>query len=952
MSGFILWDGSVPLTFVSDKDAGSGIMRVARKVMKDYDRAAGISPVLISDGSIPEVKGSAVLFANEEDSELLKELESKNLISLEDIRGKREVFKITAVRSSGSGAGDLLVIAGSDRLGTIYGLFTLSEYMGVSPLACIADGAVPRQSRIVIPEDAFGTSSEPSVRFRGFFINDEWPCFGNWTFDHFGGFTAEMYDLVFELLLRLKGNYLWPAMWSSSFALDGPGLANYELASEYGIYIGNSHHEPCLRAGEEYSKVRGPESIYGDAWSFLENEQGITRFWKDSLDERGGFTSVVTVGMRGEADTTILGANSTLKDNIDLLKNVITCQKKLLKETEEKFNKKFPKLLALYKEVEPFYYGDENTPGLIDWDGLDDVILMLCEDNHNYVRTLPGPRNRNHPGGFGMYYHVDYHGDPISYEWINSTPIVTIWEQMRRAYDYGVRDVWILNVGDLKHNEFPLSFFMELAYSIDSFKERSSLDEYTLNTVAKLLGISKDSHEAAEAAWILTETVRINGIRRPEALNPGVYSPCHSNEAERMLRRVELLEEREKKLVDSLDTDGSKAWFSLSGFQTRATVNLQRMHLYAGINNMLAGKGLKNANRYADLVTETIDRDNSLKKEWASFNGGEWKGMELASHIGFTKWNDDGCKYPLRCKVEPLDKPHMAVRRTDHENIYDKKYGPPMMIEMDDFLYEGVTEVAIDINNTGVGSLNYEITGPECGWLTIDKPTGEVTEAERVTFRCDRSKLPTEPETLMFRIFDKDTPVLVRISGARTEDDVLNSLPEGTALEGPYGWVIPADDCVLSSTAFPIEDYGPWGMGIAAVDDYGTEKPVATYRIYSDRDLEAVAAFAFAPSAPLFADGKLRFELNVNGTSEGLINTVPDGYRPGNSGDRTWALGALEHHRKVLHPVRLKKGVNEIAVTLTDPGLVLLRTVLFDKDKEIPQSYLGPQKSYIKGRRS
>ncbi len=950
MSEFILWEAGSPVTFTTDADASKGITRIGFKVIADYAKAAGLTGTPLIQTDLSTVKGRAVLFADITESSYASELEDSGILSFSDIRGKREVFKIA--RADGfKGVGELLVIAGSDRLGTIYGMFTLSEKMGVSPLACYTDGVIRQRERIVLTEDDLFTSKEPSVRFRGLFINDEWPCYGNWTFDHFGGFTAEMYDHVFELLLRLKGNYMWPAMWSSSFAWDGPGLASYELATEYGIYIGNSHHEPCLRAGEEYSKVRGPESIYGDAWSFLENEEGITRFWKDSMDERGGFNSVVTVGMRGEADTTILGANSTLKDNIDLLKNVITCQKKLIADAEAKFNKKYPKLLALYKEVEPFYYGDKDTPGLIDWDGLDDVILMLCEDNHNYVRTLPGPRNKDHPGGFGMYYHVDYHGDPISYEWINSTPIVTIWEQMKRAYEYGVKDVWILNVGDLKHNEFPLSFFLNLAYSIDSFKDTRSLEVYTLKTVAGLLGTAPSDPKAREAAEILTETVRINGTRRPEALNPAIYSPCHENEAERMLERVASLSDRETKLYDCLDPEAKKAWYSLSGFQTRATVNLQRMHLYAGINNCLAGLGLKAANRYADLVTETIDRDRTLASEWAEFNGGEWKGMELAAHIGFTKWNEDGCKYPVRMKVEPLNRPHMAVRRTDEDRISDKKYGPPMEILMNDFLYEGVTEVSLDIYNTGVGSLEYKITGPEISWLTIDKPEGKVTECERVTFTCDRSKLPSKLESNVLKIFDGDTPVMVKVKGARIADDTLAGLPDATVLPGPHGYVIPADAYAeITETVVPIRDYGPWGMGLGAIDDYKDKAPVITYNIYSDRETEAGAVFAFAPSAPLFADGKLAFELYVNGEAKGRINTVPEGYRPGNTGDRTWSKGALDHHRDVEVPVRLKAGVNTIKITLSDPGLVLLRSRVVPKDIMIPGSYLGPVDSFIKGR--
>jgi hypothetical protein len=182
-----------------------------------------------------------------------------------------------------------------------------------------------------------------------------------------------MYENVFELLLRMKGNYLWPAMWSSSFACDGPGLASAELADEYGVVIGLSHHEPCLRHGEEYSRLRGPQSIYGDAWDFRTNREGITRFWRDGLKRNGHLENVITVGMRGERDSKLLGENSTLADNIELLRSVFETQNTLIREEVDPNLDNVPRMFALYKEVEPYFYGDGETKGLMGSDELDGV---------------------------------------------------------------------------------------------------------------------------------------------------------------------------------------------------------------------------------------------------------------------------------------------------------------------------------------------------------------------------------------------------------------------------------------------------------------------------------------------------------------------------------------------------------------------------------------------------
>ncbi|HBA46332.1 MAG TPA: hypothetical protein DCZ91_00725 [Lachnospiraceae bacterium] len=414
----------------------------------------------------------------------------------------------------------VLLICGSDKRGTIYGMFALSEYIGVSPFSFWGDAEPARRDRIILHQDIETVSKEPSVKYRGFFINDEWPCFGNWVTEHFGGFNSKAYEFVFEFLLRLKGNYLWPAMWSASFPLDGPGSANEELADLYGVVIGYSHHEPCLRASEEWDKVRGEGSRYGNQWNFRTNEEGLLRYWEDGLKRSGKYEHIITVGMRGERDTSVLGADS-LEENITLLKNIITKQRKLIEryvkpeycgnpehmgeccgnqerggessrnseyygeicenpeqDEESRRNSEYnegscnysehnreqdsatiPQLLALYKEVEPYFYGDAHTPGLKDWGGLDGVTCMFCEDNYGYMRTLPEADIRGHKGGFGMYYHLDYHGGPVSYEWVDSTPLSQIWEQMSEAYEYGVREAWMVNVGDLKFHEVPLSFF-------------------------------------------------------------------------------------------------------------------------------------------------------------------------------------------------------------------------------------------------------------------------------------------------------------------------------------------------------------------------------------------------------------------------------------------------------------------------------------------------------------
>lgn len=942
------------IKFLVEKEAFSGVKRVVNKVIDDFNEITGAKETVTEINELPAAK-SAVLFATEGNSTIVNELVAAGKLDVSKVKGKWEVFGMYLISVPGK-IENLLVIVGSDKLGTIYGAFTLSEKMGVSPLKYWADACLPKTDNLSVDiEDGF-VSRVPSVKYRGLFINDEWPCYGNWTFDHFGGFTAEMYDHVFELLLRLKGNYIWPAMWSSSFAWDGPGLKSYELADEYGIFVGNSHHEPCLRAGEEYRQVRGKDSIYGDAWNFHTNTEGITRFWQDSMDERGAFNSVVTVGMRGEADSTILGPDATLKDNIDLIKKVIVAQKEILRKAEAKFGKTYPKMLALYKEVEPFYYGDENTEGLCDWHELDDVIMMLCEDNYGYTRTLPDDRIRNHPAGFGMYYHVDYHGSPISYEWINSTPLTKMWEQMSQAYDFGVRELWILNTGDLKHNEFPLSYFMNLAYDFDKWGTNApnKTYEYTKDFMKLHFGGELNDAEAEEAAWILTETVRLLSYRRPEALNSTIYHPIHYGEADMMLKRVDALEARMAAFMEGKSDRVKETWYSLTGFQTENAINIIRMHIFAGKNNLLAKQGRKTANEYADKVTETIKLDKDYKAEFAAYKDGKWKGMEMEAHVGFIKWNDDGARYPIRAMVEPFDKPRMFVFRSDEERVYDKVYGGPMTIKVDDFTYEGVTEVSLDICNTGVGEITYEIRGELPKWLTLSKKGATISADDKVTLICDRDKLSEAKESVTLTVTDNDTRVNVLVSACKLAEDTRKSLPHNTVLEGPAGFVVNsvnyADKSEPEGTTFvTLDDYGIYGSAVKAFPDTryfdkGSE-PSLTYKFYVTKPGTYTLKTVFAPTSPQNREAKLGFGVIVNNGAANYLNTVPKGYKSGEGSDPVWAEGALTHRREITQEITLTEGINEVKILLPDPGLVLYRINIYAA-MPLP-SYLGAGETVV-----
>lgn len=967
----LIYEGqAVPL--LVETQAFEGVKRIASKVAEDIHKVTGQLPRVMqteelqpSGGQENGVTGTkrAILCATLGKSSLLGALEAAGMLDLEGVRDKREVYLIRMLGAKQlqqlealSGLEELLVICGSDKRGTIYGMFSLSEYIGVSPLCFWGDAEPAQKPDMEIGEDIQTLSKEPSVRYRGFFINDEWPCCGNWASSHFGDFNADMYEHVFELLLRLKGNYLWPAMWSASFPIDGPGSANEELADIYGVVMGYSHHEPCLRASEEWDKVRGPETKYGNAWNFYTNEQGLLNYWEEALKRSGRYENLITIGMRGERDTSMLGEQATVEENVNLLKDIIRKQRALIKKNVQR--EEVPQLLALYKEVEAYFYGDEHVQGLKDWEELDGVICMLCEDNFGQMRTLPTQEIRNRKGGWGMYYHFDYHGGPISYEWVDSTPMAKTWEQMCMAYEYGIRDAWIVNVGDLKFHEVPLSYFLALAYDYEKwgYGNKDSYREYTRLWAEK--NFPEASQELQEKIGrVLTGYIDINAMRRPEALNEYIYHPCHYGETDWMLDRAQELEELSVKVMEELCDREKDAYYSMIHFPTMASMNLLKLHLYAGKNRHYAGQGRPVANRYGQLAEACEEEDIRLSGEMAAFKDGKWKGMEMAQHIGFTKWNEDGYRYPLIARVHPVHKPRMSVSQADREQIGVKNYGAPDLIKVSDFMYAGARPVQLEIANDGVGSFSYQIQveKPESGlpgWLQISSLSGECRELDVVTLSCVETALPQETETVRLLVQGEDTTVAVEISGRKA---LQEGLPEGTYLERQGVIVMEASGYSgkhdTEKGAYQIIDgYGKYGVGVkvfpsTAVFAETEEKPTLTYQFLIPQAGDYQVDLLVAPTNSVVNKQGVYVQIS-NGSGEGgkAEITAPD-FRAGESNDSRWAQGVLNQIRVSSVILPFEAGVQQLTIGALEAGVVLERILIHKPQLQLQQSYLGPEVS-------
>ena len=964
ISSTLIKNGRIAIIY--DKKALSGVKKIASRLAGDMKAVFGYEPECLEEG-----EAQSPVYVGTVGDKLITRLGA----DISDIEGRREVYKIEVKDGA-------LIITGSDKRGTIYGMFKLSEMMGVSPFIDWLDIKPVKMTDLKIPGDFCMVSKEPSVRFRGFFINDEWPAFGNFCNKRFGGFNAKAYEHVFELLLRLKGNYMWPAMWSAIFPNDGPGLKNAELADELGVVMGMSHHEPCLRQGEEYKYLRGPKSVYGDAWNFLTNEKGITRFWEDGLKRSGKFENVVTVGMRGEADTAIMGKEATLKDNIDLLRKVLKTQNRLIKKYVNEDLDKVPRMLALYKEVEPYFYGDDKTPGLMGDPELEGVTLMLCDDNFGNLRTVPTPKMRNHKGGYGMYYHFDYHGLPVSFEWFNTTHLTKVWEQMTTAYDFGIRDLWIVNVGDIFSNEYPLSFFLDLAYDFDRWGTGNfeSAKEYTRLMVDRNFKGKMTPAELKKCAELLEGYTRITSVRRTEAMNDQVYQPFLYNEAFETLEKVEKLMSDAQKLYGKLEDNTKYAFYELIWLPLTATMNVQKMWLLTTLNHGFAGIGSTYAMTLGEKINECIAYDRKIVDELHKIHDGMWYGMGLSEHIGFNAWCEEGCKYPVIHTFEPANKERIVVLVKGGNSYSEGKFWTGHVLVADTFLDPSKDEAELILTTAGSPKANFKVENPNT-FISLSETEGTVKPfaMKILKIRLDRSKFKKAAKVPEICIRCADGNVVVKLPVNKTAD-----IGAGRKAGGVYFWcgrkidmnetVInvplhqrtwPGSIDVMDYISIEAKDFysktdsakggfrviGDYSRGIDAVKAYpqniffGKDAPKLTYRVNVPCKGNYNVKLYVNPGNPHTRDNELWFGISANDSRMKKVNMISPYFAVGD-GNPYWSLGVLENKREITVTLSLREGMNDINIFAVDPNFVLQKIVITREDEDVPGSCLGPEKTF------
>lgn len=590
-----------------DKQDHALVQSSALLLQTDIEMVTGKRPKLVY--KLPASTNNIIIIGSIDKSLVVQDFIARKKINFK-LKNKWERYLIQTISNPLKGVDNALVIAGSDRRGTAYGVFELSKQMGVSPWYWWADVPVKKKQALYI-QKGVNISDAPKVKYRGIFINDEAPALSNWSKEKFGGFNHQFYEKVFELMLRLKANYLWPAMWGNAF-YDDDSL-NIKTADEYGIVIGTSHHEPLMRAHDEWRR-------YGKGkWNYDSNEAKLKEFWKGGM-QRASNEKIVSVGMRGDGDEPMSRETATA-----LLERIVKDQRRIIADVTGKPASETPQLWALYKEVQDYYDKGMRVP--------DDVTLLLCDDNWGNIRKLPKPDEKPRKGGYGIYYHFDYVGGPRNYKWLNTNPIPRVWEQMHLAYEYKAREIWIVNVGDIKPMEFPISFFLDYAWNPEAINA-DDLKKYTEQWAAEQF----DDKHAIEIADIISKYSKYNGRRKPELLNADTYSIHHYNEAQQVTEDYKNLLQRAEKINNDLPVEYRDAFFQLVLHPVKACANLHQLYTTVAFNRFAALRKQKNANMLVDKAKQLYFNDSLITKQYHAIANGKWNHMMSQTHIGYTYW--------------------------------------------------------------------------------------------------------------------------------------------------------------------------------------------------------------------------------------------------------------------------------------------------------------------------
>jgi hypothetical protein len=922
-----------------------GVIRALKDLKTDIGKVTNIEPAILFD-KIPHQK-EVVIIGTLGKNPLIDKLVKTGKLDIDEIIGKWEAFSIQTVEKPLPGIDKAIVIVGSDKRGTIYGIYDVSEQIGVSPWYFWSDVPIEHKEALFVKPGIY--TQHPDVRYRGIFINDEAPALTNWVKEKYGfarpghnppvgnkvvNYGHEFYSKIFELMLRIKANYLWPAMWSNAFNEDD--TENPRLADEYGIVMGTSHQEPMIRSQQEWD--RRYFNTLGH-WNYNAHPDTLYNFWREGVRRNKNFESVITMGLRGANDSEIGG---DMKSNIAMVENIVTKQQQIIREEMNHDLSKVPQTWCLYKEIMDYYNEGMRVP--------DNITLLWSDDNWGNIRRLPTPDERKRSGGSGIYYHFDYHGGPRSYEWINTNPIAKIWDQMSLAGQYGADRIWIVNVGHFKGYELPMEYFMSLAWNTGKWTN-SNINEYTRLWVTREFG----SAHANEIADIISKYTKFNGRRKPESLTPHTYSLVNYHEAENVVSEFNKITDQAEFIYNKLPPEKRNAFYEMVLFPAKAGATVNGMYLAAAKNNLFASQKRASTNDMEILTKTFFQADTDLMKYYNQvFAGGKWNHFMDETHIGYTSWMPPKVNSLDAIKLIKIQVPDSAVLGVGIEGTESGWPGSVEKATLPEFDIFNGRQHYIEIFNRGKVSFEYTITS-SVPWLAFSESKGLMANKDnRILVNLDETKLPEGKSMGVIHISGAGKDVSIAVSAFKPSEvnrENLKGFVESGGLisieaehyaknieHGDRKWLI-------------VEDYGLTlsGMRATAPADSpaatpGKDAPCLEYPIYLFSKDTAKLILITSPLLNIIPGRDIKLAVSLDDEAPHYITNVPDKFKL-DGPDSNWAKTVVNQARYCRTTLNItKSGYHMLKVWMIDPGVVVEKIMM--NMGGLKPCYLGAPESY------
>lgn len=933
---------SIPL-YISGQDY-IGVIRALKDLQTDINKVTGINPSLIN--SLTTNQKEIVIVGTIGKSEVLDRLIKYQKIDVTTIKGKWEKFLVQVVENPFPGVERALVIAGSDKRGSIYGIYDLSEQIGVSPWYWWADVPVEHKNALFVKPVRY--TEGPSVKYRGIFINDEAPDLTNWIREKFGtvksgqnppigngvvNYGHEFYTKVFELLLRIKANYLWPAMWSNAFNEDD--VKNPELADEYGIVMGTSHQEPMLRSQQEWDRryIRKLGS-----WNFRKHADTLEKFWREGIRRNKNYESIITMGLRGSNDTEIEG---TIEENVSMVERIVRNQQQIIKEEMKNNISQVPQVWCLYKEIMEYYNHGMRVP--------DNITLLWADDNWGNIRRLPDSTERKRSGGAGVYYHFDYHGDPRSYEWINTNPLPKIWDQMHLAKEYGADKIWIVNVGHFRGYELPIEYFMSLAWNTNRW-QNNNITEFLRKWASREFG----SNYANDITNILSKYTKFNGRCKPESLSPNTYSNINYSEAEKIVTEFNEIVKLAENIYEKLPLEKRNAFYQIVLFPVKASAQVNELYVAAGQNELYAGQLRATTNSVATKTRALFKADSLLMYYYNHvFAGGKWNHFMDETHIGYSNWAPPRTNNLKALKIKEIvipDFADMGVGIEGSSESWPAVSAAPILPLLDVF---SNNKHYIDLFNKGKRSFAYNITST-VPWLKVSEPNGTIdSQDKRIWLGIQQNKLLKEKEAGEIVITGAGKTVTIKVNA-------FNPLINDASIKGYV-----ESDKVISIEAehftqniekgnrkwIKIDDYGLTLSGMRATAPANAiaaipkkNAPCLVYPVHFFSSDSAEVILITSPLLNVMPERDIKLAVSIDNNEPSFVTNVPDKFKVHWS-NPAWAQTVVKQAWQCSTTIKLSgAGNHTLKVWMIDPGVVLEKIVI--NTGGLRTSRLGPQESY------